>query len=61
MGHIIVLMHKVINEIASAPIFSGFPMASPFRFGIEFPSDSANLGLVVMRIVNWPPHEGPRV
>jgi hypothetical protein len=58
LGHAIVLMHKVISRLVSSRSFDGLVLSSPFRVGAEF---SEELGLVVMRLLNWPPHQGPRV
>jgi hypothetical protein len=59
LGHVIVLMHKVICKLVETRSFDGLAMSSPFRVGVEFPRD--DLGLVVMRLLNWPSHQGPRV
>jgi hypothetical protein len=58
LGHVIVLLHKAMGRLVS-PCLETLPMSSPFRMGTEFPSDK--LGLVVMRMLNWPAHQGPRV
>jgi hypothetical protein len=58
MGYVIVLMQRVISELVLCASFDGLVMSSPFRMGVEFPEE---LGLVVMRFLNWPPHQGPRV
>lgn len=58
LGHVIVLMHKVVSTLVSSDSFDGLVMSSPFRIGVEF---SEELGLVVMRLLNWPLHQGPRV
>src|SRR5262245_56232197 len=59
MGHVIVLIHKAISKLTASGCFDRLMMSSPFRVGAEFPRDK--LGLVVMRLLNWPPHHGPRV
>lgn len=59
IGHVIVLMQRVIESMVSSQSFDSLRMSSPFRVGVEFPTD--DLGLVVMRILNWPSHRGPRV
>jgi hypothetical protein len=59
LGHIIVLMHKVIDKLVADRSFDRLSMSSPFRLGVEFPRD--DLGLVVMRLLNWPSHQGPSV
>jgi hypothetical protein len=59
LGHVIVLTHKVISKLVVAHSFDQLAMSSPFRVGVEFPRD--DLGLVVMRLLNWPSHQGPRV
>jgi hypothetical protein len=58
LGYVIVLMHRVISELASSRSFDGLALSSPFRIGAEFAEE---LGLVVMRLLNWPSHQGPRV
>jgi hypothetical protein len=58
LGHVLVLMHKVINKLVSSRSFDDLALSSPFRIGVEFPED---LGLVIMRLLNWPSHQGPRV
>ena len=58
-GHVIVLMHKAITKLVATQKFERLAMTSPFRVGVEFPRDS--LGLVVMGLLNWPSHQGPRV
>jgi hypothetical protein len=52
-------MHKATSKLVAARSFERLTMASPFRVGVEFPED--DLGLVVMRMLNWPAHQGPRV
>lgn len=59
LGRVIVLMHMVISKLVAARCFDRLVMASPFRAGVEFPRD--DLGLVVMKLLNWPSHQGPRV
>jgi hypothetical protein len=58
LGHVIVLMHKVISELIASRSFDRVALSSPFRIGVEFAEE---LGLVVMRLLNWPHHQGPRV
>jgi hypothetical protein len=58
LGHVIVLMHKVVSKLVSSRSFDRLVLSSPFYVGVEFSED---LGLVVMRLLNWPPHQGPRV
>ena len=58
LGYVIVLMHKVVSQLVSSRSFDGLALSSPFRIGVEFAEE---LGLVVMRLLNWPPHQGPRV
>jgi hypothetical protein len=58
LGHVIALMHNVVNELVSSRSFDRLALSSPFRIGVEF---SEELGLVVMRLLNWPLHRGPRV
>lgn len=58
LGHVIALMHKVVSELVSSRSFDGLALSSPFRIGVEFAEE---LGLVVMRLLNWPSHQGPRV
>ena len=58
LGHVIVLMHRVICELVSSHSFDRLALSSPFRIGVEFAEE---LGLVVMRLLNWPSHDGPRV
>jgi hypothetical protein len=59
LGHVIVLMHKAVSKLVAARSFDRLVMSSPFRVGVEFPRD--DLGLVVMRVLNWPSHQGPRI
>jgi len=59
LGHVIVLMHKAISKLVATRAFDRLKMVSPFRVGVEFPRDE--LGLVVMKLLNWPLHQGPRV
>lgn len=59
LGRVVVLMHKVIGKLVAAHCFDRLTMAQPFRVGVEFPRD--DLGLVVMKLLNWPSHQGPRV
>ena len=59
LGHVIVLMHKVVGRLVAAHAFDRLVMSSPFRVGVEFPRD--DLGLVVMRLLNWPSHQRARV
>jgi hypothetical protein len=58
LGHVIVLMHTVVSKLVSSSAFDRLLLSSPFRIGAEF---SEELDLVVMRLLNWPPHQGPRV
>jgi hypothetical protein len=58
LGYVIVLMHKVVSELVSSQSFDGLALSSPFRIGVEFAEE---IGLVVMRLLNWPAHQGPRV
>jgi hypothetical protein len=58
LGHVIALMHRVISELVSSRSFDALALSSPFRIGVEFAEE---LGLVVMRLLNWPSHDGPRV
>jgi hypothetical protein len=58
LGHVIVLMYRVISELVSSRSFEGLALSTPFRIGVEFAEE---LGLVVMRLLNWPSHQGPRV
>ena len=58
VGHVIVLMHQVIAELVSSHSFDGLALSSPFRIGVEFAEE---IRLVVMRLLNWPSHQGPRV
>lgn len=51
-GRVLVLFHNVIARLCDNDAFGSFPKASPFRLGVEFPGDE--LGLVVMRLLNWP-------
>ncbi len=59
VGNVIVVLHNVIEELIAFHSFDALRMSAPFRVGIEFPRD--DFGLVVMRLLNWPSHEGPRV
>jgi hypothetical protein len=59
LGHVIVLLHKVISKLVAAHSFDQLKMTSPFRVGAEFPRDDHDL--IVMRLLNWPSHQGPRV
>jgi hypothetical protein len=59
LGHVIVLVYNIISDLVSSNCFDRLVLSSPFQIGVEFPRD--NLGLVVMRLLNWPPHKGPRV
>lgn len=59
VGHVIVLVHRVVNKLVSFNSFTKLAMSSPFRVGVEFPRDE--FGLVIMQLLHWPPHEGPRV
>jgi len=58
LEYVIVLMYRVVSQLVSSRSFDGLTLSSPFRIGVEFPED---LGLVVMRLLNWPSHQGPRV
>jgi hypothetical protein len=58
LGYVIVLMHKVVRELVLSRSFDELRMSSPFRIGVEFAEE---VGLVVMRLLNWPSHQGPRV
>jgi hypothetical protein len=58
LGYVIALMHRVISELVSSRSFDNLALSSPFRIGVEFAEE---LGLVVMRLLNWPSHQGPRV
>lgn len=55
LGHVIVLFHKIVNALVSTSSFDALMKSSPFRIAVEFPSD--DLGLVVMRLLNWPSNE----
>lgn len=59
LGHVIVLMYKVVSKLVAACSFDRLALSSPFRVGVEFPRD--DLGLIVMRVLNWPSHQGSRV
>ena len=58
LGQVIVLMHKVVSDLVLFRSFDKLVLSSPFRIGVEFAEE---LGLVVMRLLNWPSHQGPRV
>lgn len=58
LGHVIVILHKAICRMSASRTFDQLTISSPFRVGAEFPRD--DLGLVVMKLLNWPPHQGPR-
>ena len=58
-GHIIVLMQKAVSKLVAARSFDQLVVSSPFRVGVEFPRE--DLGLVIMKFLNWPSHHGPRV
>ena len=49
---VFVVMHSIISSITSNGVVDQLNLSSPFQLGIEFPGDK--LGLVVMKIVNWP-------
>lgn len=53
-GHVIVLLARVIDRLVDAGVFSSLQQAPLFRVGFEFEDD--DLGLVVMRMLNWPEH-----
>lgn len=52
LGHVIVMLHRTISSLVATHSFDRLRMSSPFRVCIEFPRD--DLGLLVMRILNWP-------
>lgn len=58
MGHVVVLIHRVVGELVRRRSFELLTVSSPFYVGLEV---SDELELEVLRILNWPAHEGPRV
>ena len=56
-GNVIVVFWNVIERLINEELFSKLSMSSPFRVGFQF----HDAHLIVLRILNWPPHEGPRV
>jgi hypothetical protein len=58
MGHVVVMLHKVVSKLVETGCFNRLAMSSPFRVGAEFPRDEC--GLIILRLLNWPSHQGPR-
>ncbi len=58
LGYVIVLMYRVVRQLFLSRSFEQLTISSPFRIGVEFPEE---LGLVVMKLLNWPAHKGPRI
>lgn len=56
-GNVILVIWNVIERLINEDVFSQLSLSSPFRLGFRF-HDSE---LVVLRILNWPPHKGARV
>ena len=56
-GNVILLIWKVIERLLHEGMFQKLTLSSPFRVGFQF----HDAELVVLRILNWPPHKGPRV
>lgn len=59
LGHVIIVLHNAIYRLVNTGSFDCLTMSSPFHVGIEFPTDDR--GITVLKILNWPPHQGPRV
>lgn len=53
IGHVIVLMHNVVNRLVSSGVFEQLALSSPFRVGVDF-IEVKEPGIIVMRILNWP-------
>jgi hypothetical protein len=56
-GNVILLIWKVIERLLNEGILQRLTISSPFRVGFQF----HDAELAVLRILNWPPHKGPRV
>ncbi len=59
IGHVIIVLHNAICRLMNAGSFECLAMSSPFYVGIEFPT--VDRGITVLKILNWPPHQGTRV
>lgn len=53
IGHVIVLMHNVVDRLTSLGVFEQLKLSAPFRVGVHF-ADISQEEFIVMRILNWP-------
>jgi hypothetical protein len=55
-GNVILLIWRVMERLLNENVFQRLTLASLFRVGFQL----HDAELVVLRILNWPPHKGPR-
>jgi hypothetical protein len=56
-GNVILLIWRAMDRLINDGVFRNLTTSSPFRVGFQF----HDAELVVLRILNWPAHKGPRV